>query len=177
MDENTNVQGTGTTAEQEKTFSQSEVDSLIQKRLERERKKYPSDDELTAFRSWRDSQRTQEERMEALTGERDAISGRLAQAEAERDELRRELYVLKKGVTGEAAEFVAFKAAKLVSDKVSFEQAVDSILEQSGVEDPRSEFARGGTPPGFDWTARVGGGSTKTDPNSVMNALIRNARK
>ena len=48
MDENTNVQGTGTTAEQEKTFSQSEVDSLIQKRLERERKKYPSDDELTA---------------------------------------------------------------------------------------------------------------------------------
>ena len=35
MDENTNVQGTGTTAEQEKTFSQSEVDSLIQKRLER----------------------------------------------------------------------------------------------------------------------------------------------
>ena len=134
-------------------------------------------DELTAFRSWRDSQKTQEERMEALTGERDAISGQLTQAEAERDELRRELYVLKKGVTGEAAEFVAFKAAKLVSDKVSFEQAVDSILEQSGVEDPRSEFARGGTPPGFDWTARVGGGSTKTDPNSVMNALIRNARK
>ena len=115
--------------------------------------------------------------MEALTGERDTLSGQLAQAEVERDELRRELYVLKKGVTGEAAEFVAFKAAKLVSDKVSFEQAVDSILEQSGVEDPRSEFARGGTPLGFDWTARVGGGSTKTDPNSVMNALIRNARK
>ena len=91
MDENTNVQGTGTTAEQEKTFSQSEVDSLIQTRLERERKKYPSDDELTAFRSWRDSQRTQEERMEALTGERDTLSGQLAQAEAERDELYRQI--------------------------------------------------------------------------------------
>ena len=117
MEENTNVQGTEPTAAQEKTFSQSEVDSIIQKRLERERKKYPSDDELTAFRSWRDSQRTQEERMEALTGERDAISGQLTQAEAERDELRRELYVLKKGVTGEAAEFVAFKAAKQDSGK------------------------------------------------------------
>lgn len=189
MEENTNVPGTETTAAQEKTFSQSEVDSLIKTRLERERKKYLSEDELTAFRSWRGSQKTQEERMEALAGERDTLSGRLTQAEAERDELRRELYVLKKGVTGEAAEFVAFKAAKLVSDKVSFEQAVDSILEQSGVEDPRSEFARpgigaarsadarGGTPLGFDWTARVGGGSTKTDSSSVMNALIRNARK
>lgn len=188
MEENANVQGTETTAEQEKTFSQSEVDSLIKTRLERERKKYLSEDELTAFRSWRGSQKTQEERMEALAGERDTLSGRLTQAEAERDELRRELYVLKKGVTGEAAEFVAFKAAKLVSDKVSFEQAVDSILEQSGVEDPRSEFARGGIGTarsadgsrsnlGFDWAARVGGGSTKTDSSSVMNALIRNARK
>lgn len=186
MDENTNVQGTGTTAEQEKTFSQSEVDSLIQKRLERERKKYPSDDELTAFRSWRDSQRTQEERMEALTGERDTLSGRLTQVEAERDELRRELYVLKKGVTGEAAEFVAFKAAKLVSDKVSFEQAVDSILGEGEagrpfggqLTDAAARSADGSRSNlGFDWTARVGGGSTKTDTSSVMNALIRNARK
>ena len=44
MEENANVQGTETTAEQEKTFSQSEVDSLIKTRLERERKKYLSED-------------------------------------------------------------------------------------------------------------------------------------
>ena len=59
MAEEMNVQSTETTAEpQEKTFSQAEVDALIQKRLERERKKYPNDEELSAFRSWQESQQT-----------------------------------------------------------------------------------------------------------------------
>ena len=51
MADETNVQSTETTAiEQEKTFTQADVDALIQKRLERERKKFPNDEEMSATR-------------------------------------------------------------------------------------------------------------------------------
>ena len=41
--------------QQEKTFTQAEVDALIAQRLARERKKYPSAEELAAFNAWRQS--------------------------------------------------------------------------------------------------------------------------
>ena len=47
-------QTTDTAVQQrEKTFTQAEVDGLIAQRLARERKKYPSEEELAAFAAWR----------------------------------------------------------------------------------------------------------------------------
>ena len=124
----------------------------------------PSEEELTAYRTWKDGQAGEKERWDKLTGERDTLSGKLTTAEAERDQLKRELYVLKKGLTGEEAEFIAFKAGKMVDDKTTFEQAVDALTAD------RKKTS-------FDWTAPVGGGKTKTGENDVMNALIRGALK
>ena len=161
MADETNVQSTGTTAiEQEKTFTQADVDALIQKRLERERKKFPNDEEMTAYRTWKDNQQTEQERWTKLQGERDSLSGKLSAAEGERDNLKRELYVLKKGLSGDEAEFIAFKAGKMVDDNTTFEQAVDALTAE------RRKTT-------FDWTAPVGDGQ-KTQSNE-MNALIRGA--
>lgn len=148
----------------EKTFTQAEVDTLIGKRLAKAMKGIPSEEELTAYRSWKEGQADEKERWEKLTGERDTLSGKLTAAEIERDQLRRDLYVLKKGLTGEEAEFIVFKAGKMVNDKTTFEQAVDALTAE------RKKTT-------FDWTAPVGGGSTKTGENDVMNALIRGALK
>ena len=165
MANETNVQSTETTAtEQEKTFTQADVDVLIQKRLERERKKYPGEDELSAFRTWKESQQTEQERWNNLTKERDESRATLSAVQAELDQLKREKYVLSKGLTGDEAEFVAFKAAKMVDDKTTFEQAVDVLTAD------RKKTT-------FDWTAPVGGGSTKVGENDMMNALIRGALK
>ena len=161
MADETNVQSTETTAiEQEKTFTQADVDALIQKRPERERKKFPNDEEMTAYRTWKDNQQTEQERWNKLQGERDTLSGKLTAAEGERDNLKRELYVLKKGLSGDEAEFIAFKAGKMVDDNTTFEQAVDALTAE------RRKTT-------FDWTAPVGDGQ-KTQSNE-MNALIRGA--
>ena len=102
MAEETNVLSTETTAEtQEKTFTQSEVDALVQRRLERERKKYPNDDELTAFRTWKDSQQTEQERWNSLTRERDESRTELSSVKAELEQMKREKYVLSKGISGD----------------------------------------------------------------------------
>ena len=165
MADETNVQVTETTAtEQEKTFTQADVDALVQRRLDRERKKYPSEDELSAFRSWKESQQTEQERWNNLTKERDESRAALSAAQAELEQLKREKYVLSKGLSGEEAEFIAFKAGKMVDDKTTFEQAVDALTAE------RKKTT-------FDWTAPVGEGSKKTGANDAMNALIRGAFK
>ena len=148
----------------EKTFTQAEVDAMIGKRLAKAMKGMPSEEELTAYRIWQTGQADEKERWDKLTGERDTLSGKLTAAESERDQLKRELYVLKKGLTGDEAEFIAFKAGKMVDDKTTFEQAVDALTTD------RKKTT-------FDWTAPVGGGSSKTGENDLMNALIRGALK
>jgi len=160
-----NVQSTETTAnEQEKTFTQADVDALIQKRLDRERKKYPNEEELSAFRSWKESQQTEQERWNNLTRERDESRTALSAAQAELEQIKHEKYVLSKGLTGDEAEFIAFKAAKMVDDKTTFEQAVDALTAE------RKKTT-------FDWTAPIGDGNKKPGANDAMNALIRGAFK
>ena len=151
-----------------KTFTQEEVDAMIGKRLAKAMKGMPSEEELTAYRSWRDGQAGEKERWDKLSGERDTLSGKLTAAESERDQLKRDLYVLRKGLTGEEAEFIAYKAGKMVDDNTTFEQAVDALTADRTADRRKTTF---------DWTAPVGGGSTKTGENNLMNALIRGALK
>lgn len=162
---NTNVQGTGTTVQQqEKTFTQADVDTLIQQRLERERKKYPSEEELAAFNTWKANNQTEQQR--AAQREKDLTKAQtdLAAAQSEVEQLKREKYVLGKGLSGDEAEFISFKAAKMVDNKTTFEQAVDQLTEN------RQKAT-------FDWTAQLGGGEQKNNVNAMMNDLIRGARR
>ena len=98
------------------------------------------------------------------TTEAETAAGTLSTTQAELESLKRSYYVASKGLTGDEAEFIAFKAAKMVNDKTTFEQAVDALTAD------RKKTT-------FDWTAPVGGGITKTGENDVMNALIRGALK
>lgn len=141
----------------EKTFTQAEVDAMIGKRLAKAMKGMPSEEELTAYRTWKDGQVGEKDRW-------DTLAGKLTAAEAERDRLKRDLYLAQKGLTGEEAEFIAFKAGKMVDDKKTFEQAVDELTTD------RKKTT-------FDWTAPVGGGKPRTGENDIMNALIRGALK
>lgn len=153
----------------ELTFTQAELDALISKEKARAIAKatrgVPSEEELTAYRTWKESQQAEQERWDKLTGERDTLAGKLTAAEAERDQLKRDMYLAKKGLTGEEAEFIAFKAGKMVDDKTTFEQAVDALTAE------RKKTT-------FDWTAPVGGsGAEKNTENKMMNALIRGVLK
>ncbi len=165
MADEINVQGTENTAlEQGKTFTQADVDKLIQTRLERERKKYPSEEEITAYRTWKDSQQTEQERQAKRDKELADSKSALSAAQSELEQVKRDKYVLSKGLTGDDAEFIAFKALKMVDDKTTFEQAVDKLTEN------RQKVK-------FDWTAPAGGGDKPNATNAAMNSLIRGALK
>lgn len=150
---------------QDKTFTQAEVDTMIQRRLERERKKYPSEDEMTAFNNWKASHETEAQKQANIIKERDTAQSALTAAQTENEALKRQMYVMSKGLSGDQAEFISFKAAKMVNDKTTFEQAVDALMQTTQ------------QPVKFDWSAAVGGGNDKNSPNAAMNDIIRNFRK
>lgn len=103
--------------------------------------------------------------LKAKTTEADSATGMLTTTQAELEELRRNYYVASKGLSGDEAEFITFKAGKMVGDKTTFEQAVDALTADR-------------KKPTFDWTAPVGSNGTKEHTeNSMMNALIRGALK
>ena len=65
--------------------------------------------------------------LKTKTTEAETAAGTLSTTQAELEALKRSYYVASKGLTGDEAEFIAFKAGKMVSDKVTFEQAVDEL--------------------------------------------------
>ncbi|MCM1335624.1 MAG: hypothetical protein NC084_12915 [Bacteroides sp.] len=109
----------------EKTFTQAELDSAIEARLARERKNQPTKEELKAFREWKDSQKTEEEK----TAERIRLA-REAQGAAEQRaaELEAKYTALTKGVKAEAVDDVIALARGKVSETVTIEQAIDGVI-------------------------------------------------
>ena len=147
-----------------KTFTQEEVDAMIGKRLAKAMKGVPSEEELTAYRTWKNSQQTEQERQAKRDKELAESKSALSAAQSELEQVKRDKYVLSKGLTGDDAEFIAFKALKMVDDKTTFEQAVDKLTEN------RQKVK-------FDWTAPAGGGDKPNATNAAMNSLIRGALK
>lgn len=131
-----NVQSTETAPVQEKTFTEDEVNSIVEKRLNRERKKYPGEEELSAFRSWKESQQTEKERWDSLSKERDEANTALSAAQAELEQYKRERLLLQKGVPAEDVDYYAFKIGKLVDDDTPFEKAAVKFLEAHAPKQP-----------------------------------------
>lgn len=152
----------------EKTFTQAEMDAIIGKRVAKAMKGMPSEEELTAFRAWKDSQQTEKERWDSLTKERDESKAALNAAQAELTQYKREKLLLDKGISPEDVDYYAFKIGKLVTDELPFEKAAESYLKEQA---PRGKDAIQ-----VDFTAPLGGGTAPT-PNQQMNDLIRGARK
>ncbi len=153
--------------QQEKTFTQAELDAIVGRRVAKATKGMPSAEELAAFQAWKTSQRTEQQRMNTLTQERDTAVTNLAAAQAQIEQFQRERYVLSKGVSAEDADYYVFKAAKLVSDTKTFEQAADEVIQTR----KPTGTAR------VDLGGSLAGSNKESTPNDVMNALIRGAGK
>lgn len=115
------------TTKEEKTFTQADVDKLIQERVARERKNQLSKEELKAYNEWKESQKTEEEKKnEALSN---AEKARVA-AEERATALEAKVTCLSKGVVATSVDDVVILAKAMVTDEVTIEQAIDKVLEK-----------------------------------------------
>ncbi|MBR5285401.1 MAG: hypothetical protein IKU30_00740 [Clostridia bacterium] len=153
----------------ERTFTQAEVDSIVARRLAKAQKGMPDEAELTAFRSWKSDQQTEQQRIATLLKERDAAQSDLSAALAKAEQLERERYLLSKGVSADDVDYIAFKAGKLVNDTTTFEQAAETVIKARTSQESK-DSAR------VDLGAPLFGRAQTPQPNDAMNALIRRAR-
>lgn len=115
------------TTQEEKTFTQADVDRLIQERVAREKKNQISKDELKAYNEWKESQKTEEEKKnEALTN---AENARIA-AEERANSLEAKVTCLSKGVIATSVDDVVILAKAMVTDEITVEQAIEKVLEK-----------------------------------------------
>lgn len=94
----------------EKTFTQKEVNDIVEKRLAKERKGIPSKEELKSYNEWKESQKTQQDKYDELVkrdGEKDnTISN-----------LQKENEILRAGVSdSDDVEFILYKVGKMEGD-------------------------------------------------------------
>lgn len=154
-------------AQPEKTFTQADVDTIVARRLAKAQKGMPSDEELSAFRAWKNSQQTEQEKIDALKTERDTAKTELTAAQAKIEQYEREKILVGKGVLAEDVDYYAFKIGKMVTDSKTFEQAATEYFAENK---PRGTVR-------VDLGGSLAGGKTQKTPNDAMNALIRGARK
>ena len=128
--EGTNAQGTGNVDTQttdknegqaEKTFTQEELNKIVQERLDKEKKKMPSKEELKAFKDWKESQKTEAEKQ----AEKDAEYQKTLN---ELNTLKQTNAVLEAGVNKDDADYVLFKVSKIEGD---FEENLTKFLKDN----------------------------------------------
>lgn len=104
-----------------KTFTQEELNKIVQERLEKEKKKIPSKEELKAFKDWKESQKTEDEKQAEKETEYQKTLTRNA-------ELENENKAFKAGVNKDDVDYVVFKVSKMDGD---FEENLASFLEDN----------------------------------------------
>lgn len=153
--------GVSTNEGAEKTFTQKEVDEIVKQRLSRATKDMPSKDELKAFKEWKDSQKTAEQK--ALD---DLAAANSAKENAEKEKKALEIKVscLSKGVAPEYLDDVIALAAKYTDDNTTTDKAVDAVLEKYPVfRGKGSQHIAPGITTGIKTQVSSDGSSAKTN--------------
>ncbi|MEJ8735100.1 hypothetical protein [Mediterraneibacter sp. ICN-202921] len=103
----------------------------------------------------------------------DDLQRELAEEKAKNSQYENEKILSKKGVRSEDLDYVIFKAAQMVDDKIDFAKAADKFLK----ENPRFIGGTGGIGGTYRVStgAQSSGASGTDNPNDSINAAIRRA--
>lgn len=106
---------------EEKLFTQEQLDEIVKTRIAKERKKLPSKQELDEYHSWKDSQKTAEEKQAELQAEYQKKDEKISS-------LEKENMVLRCGVKDEDdIDYIIYKVSKMEGE---FEDNLSSFLKQ-----------------------------------------------
>lgn len=124
-------------SQQDKTFTQEDVNNLIAKEKKKATEKILKDlgiedfenakEGLQKFKEWQESQKTEQEKQAEILQTLEKEKNTLAE---ENNNLKTQLAALKAGVKAESVEDVVVLAQKYVSDEVDIDKAIQLVLEK-----------------------------------------------
>ena len=115
----TNTQENG--GQEQKTFTQEELNTIVETRLAKVKKDMPSKEELKKYYEWKEAQKTEQEKMAEKETE-------YQKALAEKEQIINENKILKSGVNAEDTDYVLFKVTKMEGD---FEENLSKFLKDN----------------------------------------------
>ena len=95
----------------------------------------------------------------------ETLRGELEAARRDAEQLRRERFLLLKGVAEDDLDYFVFKIDKLVNDETDFETAATAFLKQREKKPPAGIFRSG--------AKMTGGAPRAASASETMNRLIR----
>ena len=107
--------------QEQKTFTQEELNTIVETRLAKAKKDMPSKEELKKYNEWKEAQKTEQEKMAEKEAE-------YQKALAEKEQIINENKILKSGVNAEDTDYVLFKVTKMEGD---FEENLSKFLKDN----------------------------------------------
>lgn len=173
-DNNNNV-GTPTTTpennggeETPKMFTQKELDIIIQDRLRKAKKDMPTAEELKEFNSWKEKQKTQQEKDNDKIKELETNNGTLA---SENELLKAQITVAESNVKKEFLKFVTSEVLDLTDEKTDVKTALENYKKENPQYFGDTVIKKVQTSPTLNNTGTQG-----MTTNDIMNNILRNSR-
>ena len=107
--------------QEQKTFTQEELNAIVETRLAKAKKDMPSKEELKKYNEWKEAQKTEQEKMAEKETEYQKVL-------AEKEQIINENKILKSGVNAEDTDYVLFKVTKMEGD---FEENLSKFLKDN----------------------------------------------
>lgn len=150
---------------QEKTFTQAELNSIIEDRLAKARKNMPSKEELQQYNEWKENQKTEQEKINEKINQLQTSNGTLTN---ENSQLKAQLEVLNSNAKKEFVRFVTSEVLAMVNETTDLKTAIKNYKKDNPQYFGDTVIKKTQTSPSLN-----AGGDKPQTTNDIMNSILR----
>lgn len=150
---------------QEKTFTQAELNSIIEDRLAKARKNIPSKEELQQYNEWKENQKTEQEKINEKINQLQTSNGTLTN---ENSQLKAQLEVLNSNAKKEFVRFVTSEVLAMVNETTDLKTAIKNYKKDNPQYFGDTVIKKTQTSPSLN-----NGGDKPQTTNDIMNSILR----
>ena len=150
---------------QEKTFTQAELNSIIEDRLAKARKNMPSKEELQQYNEWKENQKTEQEKINEKINQLQTSNGTLT---SENSQLKAQLEVLNSNAKKEFVRFVTSEVLAMVNETTDLKTAIKNYKKDNPQYFGDTVIKKTQTSPSLN-----SGGDKPQTTNDIMNSILR----
>ena len=154
---------------EQKTFTQEELNTIVETRLAKAKKDMPSKEELKKYNEWKEAQKTEQEKNEDLINQLKTNNGTLTN---ENTKLKAQIQIMNSNVKKEFVKFVTSEVLAMVSDEVDLVTALKSYKKDNPQYFGDTVIKKTQTSPSLN-----AGGDKPQTTNDIMNNILRGANQ
>lgn len=151
--------------QEQKTFTQEELNAIIETRLAKAKKDMPSKEELQAYNEWKQTQKTEQEKNEDLINQLKANNSTLTD---ETTKLKAQIQIMNSNVKKEFVKFVTSEVLAMTNDEVDLVSALKSYKKDNPQYFGDTVIKKTQTSPSLN-----AGGDKPQTTNDIMNTILR----